>query len=90
MEKVTKHGGIMVVHAEDEDIVQFMYEKFREEKRTEGRLLPEVHNKISEKLAFRRTIMLAAHTGAGLTTTPATPPTTTRSPAGSAITRTPR
>ena len=59
MEKVTQHGGLMVVHAEDEDIVQFMYEKFREEKRTEGWLLPEVHNKISEKLAFRRTITLA-------------------------------
>jgi dihydropyrimidinase len=66
MEKVTKHGGIMVVHAEDEDIVQFMYEKFREEKRTAGWLLPEVHNKISEKLAFQRTITLAAHTGAGV------------------------
>ena len=60
MEKVAPHGGIMVVHAEDHDIVQFMYEKFREEKRTDGWLLPLVHNKLSEKLAFRRTIQLAA------------------------------
>ena len=66
MEKVAPHQGLMVVHAEDEDIVQFMYEKFREEKRTEGWLLPEVHNKISEKLAFRRAITLAAHTGASI------------------------
>jgi dihydropyrimidinase len=66
MEKVAPHNGIMAVHAEDHDIVQFMYEKFREEKRTEGWLLPEVHNKLSEKLAFRRTIQLAAHTGAGV------------------------
>ncbi len=66
MEKVAKHDGIMVVHAEDEDLVQFNYEKFREEKRTEGWLLAEVHNKISEKLAFRRTITLAEHTGAGV------------------------
>jgi dihydropyrimidinase len=66
MEKVAKHGGIMAVHAEDHDVVQFMYEKFREEKRTEGWLLPEVHNKLSEKLSFRRAIQLAAHTGAGV------------------------
>jgi dihydropyrimidinase len=54
------------VHAEDHDIVQFMYEKFREEKQTDGWLLPLVHNKLSEKLSFRRTIQLAAHTGAGV------------------------
>src|SRR5437762_11535598 len=34
MEKVAAHDGIMAVHAEDHDIVQFMYEKFREEKQT--------------------------------------------------------
>src|SRR2546429_9186059 len=66
MEKVAAHDGIMAVHAEDHDIVQFMYEKFREEKQTDGRLLPLVHNKLSELLAFRRTIQLAAATGAGV------------------------
>jgi len=66
MEKIAPHNGLMVVHAEDHDIVQFMYEKFREEKQTDGWLLPLVHNKLSEKLAFRRTIQLAAHTGAGV------------------------
>jgi len=66
MEKVAAHDGIMAVHAEDHDIVQFMYEKFREEKRTEGWLLSEVHNKLSELLSFRRTIQLATHTGAAV------------------------
>src|SRR5437867_1790114 len=66
MEKVAAHDGIMAVHAEDHDIVQFMYEKFREEKQTDGWLLPLMHNKLSEMLAFRRTIQLAAHTGAGV------------------------
>ena len=55
MEKVAAHGGIMAVHAEDHDLVQFNYEKFREEKQTDGWLLPLVHNKLSELLAFRRT-----------------------------------
>src|SRR5713226_1659291 len=66
MEKVAAHGGIMAVHAEDHDIVQFMYEKFREEGRLEGRNLPLIHNKLSELLSFRRTIQLAAATGAAL------------------------
>jgi dihydropyrimidinase len=66
MQKVAPAGGIMVVHAEDHDIVQFMYEKFREEKRMEGANLPLVHNKLSELLSFHRTIQLSAHSGAGI------------------------
>ncbi|MGH7931541.1 MAG: amidohydrolase family protein [Candidatus Binataceae bacterium] len=64
MEKVARGGGIMVVHAEDDDLVQFNYERFREEGRTEGYNLHLVHNKLSEQLAFRRTIQVAAATGA--------------------------
>jgi dihydropyrimidinase len=66
MEKVAPHGGIMVVHAEDHDIVQFMYEKLREEGRMDGSNLPLVHNKLSEALSFRRTIHLAEATGAAI------------------------
>jgi dihydropyrimidinase len=66
MEKVAAHGGIMAVHAEDHDIVQFLYEKFREEGRLEGSNLPLIHNKLSELLSFRRTIQLAAATGAAV------------------------
>jgi dihydropyrimidinase len=66
MEKVAPHGGIMVVHAEDHDIVQFMYEKLREEGRMDGANLHLVHNKLSEALSFRRTIHLAEATGAAI------------------------
>ena len=59
MEKVAAHGGIMVVHGEDEDLVQFNYERFREEGRMDGTNLHLVHTKLSELLAFRRTIALA-------------------------------
>jgi dihydropyrimidinase len=64
MEKVAAAGGLMVVHGEDDDIVQFMYEKLRAEGRMEGSNLHLVHNKLSEQLAFRRTIALAHATGA--------------------------
>ena len=43
----------MVVHGEDEDLVQFNYERFREEGRMEGSNLHLVHTKLSELLAFR-------------------------------------
>jgi dihydropyrimidinase len=64
MERAARHGGIMVVHAEDDDLVQFNYERFREEGRMNGTNLHLVHSKLSEQLAFRRTIQLAAATGA--------------------------
>jgi len=59
MEKVAANGGIMVVHAEDEDLVQFNYERFRAEGRTDGANMHLVHSKLSEHLSFRRTTALA-------------------------------
>lgn len=66
MESVARHGGIMVVHAEDDDLVQFNYERFRHEGMTDGTNLHLVHSKLSEKLAFRRTIEMARATGAAI------------------------
>ncbi len=62
MERIVANGGLLVVHGEDEDVVQYMYEKLREEGRMEGANLHLVHNKLSELLAFRRTVALARHT----------------------------
>ncbi len=66
MDKVAAHGGIMVVHGEDEDLVQFNYERFREEGRMDGTNLHLVHSKLSELLSFRRTIALARAAGAAV------------------------
>jgi dihydropyrimidinase len=66
MEKVAARDGIMVVHGEDEDLVQFNYERFREEGRMEGANLHLVHTKLSELLAFQRTIALARAVGAAV------------------------
>ena len=52
-------AGLMVVHGEDEDLVQFNYERFRAEGRMDGTNLHLVHTKLSELLAFRRTVALA-------------------------------
>ena len=66
MEKVAPHGGLMVVHGEDEDLVQFNYERFRAEGRTDGTNLHLVHTKLSELLSFRRTVALARALGAAV------------------------
>jgi dihydropyrimidinase len=63
MTKIAAAGGILAVHGEDEDVVQFMYEKLREEGRMDGVNLPLVHTKLSELLAFRRTVTMARATG---------------------------
>jgi dihydropyrimidinase len=66
MEKVAAAGGIMVVHGEDDDLVQFNYELFAREGLTDGKNLHLVHSKLSEQLAFTRTLQLARATGAGV------------------------
>lgn len=66
MERVAAHGGIMVVHGEDDDLVQFNYERFRAEDRTDGSNLHLVHSKLSEQLSFHRTTALARAMGAAV------------------------
>lgn len=63
MERIAAAGGLLAVHGEDEDVVQFLYERFREEGRLDGTNLHLVHTRLSELLAFRRTIAVARHTG---------------------------
>jgi dihydropyrimidinase len=64
--EVSKHGGIMAVHAEDEEIVDYMTEKLKREGRDQGYNLHLVHNNLSEDLAFRKIIRLAEHTEVGI------------------------
>lgn len=66
MDRVAANGGLVVVHAEDDDLVQFNYELFNEEGRTAGANLHLVHSKLSEHLSFVRTILLGKATGAAV------------------------
>lgn len=59
MDTVARHGGLMVVHGEDDDLVQFNYELFTLQRRIGGQNLHLVHSKLSERLSFVRTILLA-------------------------------
>src|SRR5919201_6549494 len=63
---VGRHGGIMAVHAEEDEVVAYMTEKLKREGRAQGYNLHLVHNNLSEDLAFRNIIRLAKHTGVGV------------------------
>ena len=64
--EVAKHGGIMAVHAEEDDIVTYMTEKLIREGNAQGHNLHLVHNNLSEDLAFRKIVRLARHTEVGV------------------------
>ena len=59
MQKAASSGGLVVVHAEDDDIVQFNYEVFKAAGETAGSNLHLVHSSLSERLSFLRTIEMA-------------------------------
>ena len=56
---LAKHGGLGVIHAEDNDIVMHMYAKLIREGRVGYENLAEAHNALSEDLSFRRVLRLA-------------------------------
>src|SRR5215210_7734467 len=66
LQRLAKHGGIAAIHAEDDDIVMYLYEKLTREGRTGFENMAEVHNTLSEDLSFRRVIRLAELVGAAL------------------------
>ncbi|MGA8760101.1 MAG: amidohydrolase family protein [Stellaceae bacterium] len=58
---LARAGGIAAIHAEDNDLVMHMYEKLFREERSGFENMAEVHNTLSEDLAFNRVIRLAAN-----------------------------
>ena len=65
-QEVGKHGGIMAVHAEEDDIVTYMEDKLEREGRDHGSNLHLAHNNISEDISFRKVTRLAEQTETGI------------------------
>ena len=63
MEQAAANGGLMFIHSEDDDIVQYMYNRLNEEERTEWYNITEVHNNMSEDVSYRRVLRMAQWTG---------------------------
>ena len=60
-EEVAKGGGIMAVHAEDDDLVTYMTEKLKRDGNDQGYNLHLVHSNLSEDLSFRKVVRMARH-----------------------------
>ena len=63
MGQIAGGGGILLVHAEDEDIVQYNYSMAKERGQWDYWNLHLIHSNLSEDMAFRRVIRLAESTG---------------------------
>ena len=63
MEQVQQHGAMLMVHAEDDDMVQHMYRKLAEQENTDWWNMHLVHNNESEDVSFRRVLRVAEWTG---------------------------
>src|SRR5881296_4620663 len=61
MEASSRHGGILAIHAEDDDLVMYMYERLEREGRTDIQHMPLVHSAMSEDISFRRVLRLARY-----------------------------
>ena len=63
MEQIQRNDAMLMVHSEDDDMVQHMYQKLAREERTEWWNMHLVHSNESEDVSFRRVIRGAEWTG---------------------------
>jgi len=61
MERVADHGGMSVVHAEDDSVSRWLTKKYLAEGKTHGGFIVEVRPPFVEEAAVRRAILLARH-----------------------------
>jgi dihydropyrimidinase len=64
LEQTRDHGGMLSVHAEDDEIVMYSYKKLEREGKWAFPNVHLAHNTLSEALSFRRVIGLAERVGA--------------------------
>ncbi len=63
MQQIADAGGMLLVHAEDEDIVQYNYSLAKERGQWDWWNMHLIHDNLSEDISFRRVIRLAEKTG---------------------------
>jgi len=61
MKLAATHGGIVDVHAEDNELVMHEYRKHNEAGKTDLVYMQEIHSVLSEDLAFNRTLRMASY-----------------------------
>lgn len=66
MAEVARHGGLSVIHAEDDAIMAWLTARLVREGKTHGGYIAEARPALAEEAAVRRAIVLAEHTGSPL------------------------
>lgn len=66
MAEVARHGGMSLVHAEDDAIARWMTRRYLRVGRTHGAYISETRNALVEEAAVRRAVLLAERTGCPL------------------------
>ena len=66
MSEVAEHGGMSLVHAEDDAIARWLTGKYLREGKTHGAYICEVRGPLVEEAAVRRALFLAERTGSPL------------------------
>ena len=66
MSEVAQHGGMSVVHAEDDAIANWLSAKYVREGKTHGAYICEVRGPLVEEAAIRRAMLLAERAGSPL------------------------
>ena len=66
MEQVASHGGMLLVHSEDDEMVQYNYSLAKERGQWDWWNMHLVHTNVSEDVSFRRVIRLAQRQGAAI------------------------
>ena len=66
MSQIARHGGVLAVHGEDDELVMYNYLLAQQRGQWDWHNVHLIHSKTVEDLAFRSVLRLAEHTGAGL------------------------
>ena len=66
MTEVAKHGGMSLIHAEDDAIARWLTKKAVREGRVNGAYISETRNSLVEEAAIRRVMLLAERSGGAL------------------------
>ena len=66
MSEVAEHGGLSIVHAEDDAIANWLTAKYLREGKTHGGYVSQTRGPLVEEAAIRRCLLLAERTGSPL------------------------
>jgi len=66
MGQIAKHGGVLAVHGEDDELVMYNYLLAKDRGLWDWYNVHQIHSKLVEDLAFRSVVRLAERTGVGL------------------------